>query len=233
MKLVIYDCEIINCIPSNNLDTDKYYACEGWHDFQNMGISVIGFAHNFDLFDNQKINFFNVLSVDFILDKICKNYKNPKLNFESFILIYYRLKYFLDLIDKSDYFIGFNNHSFHDNLISSNHINLPTEKSIDLLTDIREASGQPRSYTPGITPGGYSLDAIAKANLNYGKSGSGALAPQLWQDGKYDDVISYCKDDINLTIQIAKLFYSDQLIDPTNGEVLICPESSPLKGYIF
>ncbi len=43
MKTLIYDCEIINCIPpkDGNFDPDLKY-CQGWRDFENMGISVIG-----------------------------------------------------------------------------------------------------------------------------------------------------------------------------------------------
>ncbi len=40
MKIIIYDCEIINAI---NVKTElkDIKTCAGWHDFKNMGISVI------------------------------------------------------------------------------------------------------------------------------------------------------------------------------------------------
>lgn len=43
MKAIIYDCEIINAIPprkGEKMNGIEY--CDGWRDFANMGISVIG-----------------------------------------------------------------------------------------------------------------------------------------------------------------------------------------------
>jgi DEAD/DEAH box helicase domain-containing protein len=41
MKILIYDCEIVNCIPVGELDPNLTY-CKGWTDFKGMGISLIG-----------------------------------------------------------------------------------------------------------------------------------------------------------------------------------------------
>jgi hypothetical protein len=42
-RKLFYDCEIVNCIPDpyRNNQPDLSY-CDGWHDFEGMGISVIG-----------------------------------------------------------------------------------------------------------------------------------------------------------------------------------------------
>ena len=43
MKTLIYDCEIIRCIPTRNgYHEPGLEYCEGWQDFENMGISLIG-----------------------------------------------------------------------------------------------------------------------------------------------------------------------------------------------
>lgn len=43
---IIYDCEIINCIPPKNGQRDpELRYCQGWHDYGNMGISIVGFAY--------------------------------------------------------------------------------------------------------------------------------------------------------------------------------------------
>lgn len=43
MDAIIYDCEIIKAIPpKNGAPQDNIEYCEGWRDFENMGISVIG-----------------------------------------------------------------------------------------------------------------------------------------------------------------------------------------------
>ncbi|MCT7971222.1 hypothetical protein [Laspinema olomoucense] len=39
-KFVVYDCEIVNCIPTGNCSPDFTY-CQGSEDFTGMGISVI------------------------------------------------------------------------------------------------------------------------------------------------------------------------------------------------
>ncbi len=44
MRILIYDCEIIKCIPSNAARFSEFEYCEGWDDFENMGISCIGYA---------------------------------------------------------------------------------------------------------------------------------------------------------------------------------------------
>lgn len=43
MKILIYDCEIIKCIPirSEKRDPSLEY-CAGWEDYDGMGISLIG-----------------------------------------------------------------------------------------------------------------------------------------------------------------------------------------------
>lgn len=43
MKILIYDCEISNCIPPKDgqLKPNLKY-CQGWRDFKGMGISLIG-----------------------------------------------------------------------------------------------------------------------------------------------------------------------------------------------
>jgi hypothetical protein len=71
---------------------------------------------------------------------------------------------------------------------------------------------QPEGYS-------YSLDAIARAN-GYAKTGNGALAPQLWQDGKYREVIDYCLNDCQITRKLFLKYKNGELIDPNNGKIL-------------
>ncbi|MGL4501212.1 MAG: hypothetical protein ACRCU2_19225 [Planktothrix sp.] len=76
----------------------------------------------------------------------------------------------------------------------------------------------PPHYVKGVTRGGYSLEGLAKTNLGVGKSGSGVLAPQLWQQGQYGKVIDYCLGDVAMN---RKLYQRrSQLVDPTNGQQL-------------
>lgn len=204
MKTLIYDCEIINCIPVGEIDTNLKY-CEGWHDFDNMGISVIGTWRNFHTL-------------------------NPLGKYEAFVnendLMGISLTHlsqfekFNQLAEKADLIIGFNSVSFDDRLCRANGIEIETD--FDLLVEVRKATGQgDGTYQYGITRKGYALKDIARANLPYNKSASGELAPVLWQRGQKQEVIDYCLRDIRITKELYFKFINNQLIDPTNGNLLI------------
>jgi hypothetical protein len=118
-----------------------------------------------------------------------------------------------------EHVIGFNSVSFDDNLCRANGI-IDFDTDYDLLCEVRIASGQPPHYIPNITRGGYSLGAIAETNLGVSKSGSGELAPKLWQQGKIGAVVDYCLRDVQLTKRLFDMAQADQLVDPTNGQPL-------------
>ena len=123
---------------------------------------------------------------------------------------------FQEIVNQAETIVGFNSVSFDDELMEANGIKIKT--TYDLLCEVRVASGQPPFYTPGLTRGGYSLNALAAANIGKKKTGSGALAPILWQQGKKDEVVEYCLNDVDLTLQL--YFKRHHLIDPTNGTIL-------------
>lgn len=182
-KVLVYDCEIARCIPSYDRVADLEY-CQGWNDFEGMGISVIC-AYSF--WDDR----YHVYLQDNLTD-------------------------FQILVDQAQEVVGFNSHSFDDRLCAANGLQVKT--TYDLLIHIRVAAGMPPNYVKGITRSGYSLEQMAQANLGYGKSGSGAIAPQLWQRGNRGAVIDYCLGDVNLT---SKLYQKRaRLIDPTNNKLL-------------
>ena len=185
MKTLIYDCEIIKCIPSKyeEPDPDLEY-CGGWHDYEGMGISLIG----------------------------------AWLSWENTIKLYPQSAFdaFQKAVNTADLIVGFNSLRFDDSLCAANGIKVRT--GYDLLCEVWAAAGMPREYKYGVTRPGYKLENLAQANLGKGKSGSGELAPVLWQRGKQWAVASYLTDDILIT----KAIYDRRswLIDPTNGSIL-------------
>ncbi len=183
VKRLFYDCEIIKCIPNQWEDNlPNYEYCDGWHDFPNMGISVIGaYIEWMDHYSAFTSNSFDM---------------------------------FQQVVNIADEIIGFNSLSFDDNLCHANGININT--TIDLLCKVRVAAGMPPFFVQGVTRAGYSLNALATSNLEFQKSGSGELAPMLWQDGKRDEVIKYCLNDVKLLVELEKLPF---LIDPTDPEI--------------
>lgn len=168
--MLVYDCEIEKAIlGKNETPLEHVQYCQGWRDFENMGISVIGAydgnEHRYRVF--------------------CKD----------------NLGEFQDLVNKHNIIAGFNSIAFDNRLCEANGINIPTEKSYDLLLEIWKASGLgPVFEYPSHM--GFSLDAVCSANLGYSKSGNGAAAPHLWQEGKIGSVIDYCLNDVRLTCEI-------------------------------
>jgi hypothetical protein len=129
---------------------------------------------------------------------------------------------FLDLLislDNEEYaLVGFNSRSFDDKLLAANGLE-DIETDYDLLEEVRIAAGF-RAHFQSVPKGySYKLDAIAKAN-GMAKTGSGELAPVLWQQGKEQQVIDYCEMDIAITAAMLDLGLAGELIDPNTGDKL-------------
>lgn len=177
MKILIYDCEIIKAIRDpKKVDLAHIEYCEGWDDYENMGISVIS------------VNFISEEG-DGVFSHICDR----------------DLETFQNGLDVADVLVGFNNQSFDDNLLKANGFNIPENViNYDLLAEIWEGAGLGRTFVYP-THAGFSLDAICKANGLGEKTGTGANAAVLWQRGKFDEVIEYCENDIRLTRKLFDL----------------------------
>ena len=169
---IIYDCEIINCIPNKDGSTSPAFTyCAGWHDHANMGISCIGV---YDYQDDR----YRVFLPD-------------------------NLDEFQELARNRDYVAGFNSVQFDDELCRANGIQIRT--TYDLLHHVRTAAGEPKVWTRGVSSAGFALENLAQANLGHGKSGNGALAPELWQKGEQGKVIDYCLQDIQITRRLIEM----------------------------
>lgn len=140
-----------------------------------------------------------------------------------------QLDQFQTLVDSCDEIVGFNSLSFDDRLMAANGINVTT--TYDLLSETWVAAGMPAQYTYGVTRAGYKLENLAKTNLGRGKSGSGELAPKLWQDGRREEVIKYRLNDVRLLIELYGR--RSHIIDPTNGKVLFLRGGNRLKWLAF
>lgn len=191
MKILIYDCEIIKAIRDpKKVDLAHIEYCNGWDDYENMGISVIG------------VNFISEEG-----DGVFSH--NNTLNRDLGI------KAFQQGLDVADVLVGFNNQSFDDKLIKANGFTIPEcIVNYDLVAEIWEGAGLGRTFVYP-THAGFGLDAICKANGLGEKSGDGATAAVLWQKGKHQEVIDYCENDIRLTRKLFDLIQeTGEIKDP-------------------
>lgn len=184
MRLVVYDCEIVNAIPrKNETPLEGITYAQSWRDFEQMGISVIT-AYDVDRGESRI----------FLED-----------NFSAFATLAH---------DPEVLLCGFNNRQFDDHLVATVGIYIPPKRSWDLLREIwisQELNPDVFTYS---THGGYGLEAVARHNLGEGKSGNGAFAPVLWQRGKRGEVIDYCMRDTMLTFRIAQRAIQGTLLNP-------------------
>lgn len=145
------------------------------------------------------------------------------------IYLNHQLDELQDLINEADEIVGFNSIAFDDKLLEANGVNCKT--TYDLLCETRIAAGMPPHYVPRVTRKGYALQDVSMANLDFGKSGHGALAPLLWQDGKFKQVIDYCLNDIELLIELYER--RSHLVDPVNGSILLLRGGSKWKNRLY
>lgn len=175
MNAVVYDAEIVKCIPSRGEPIDPALQyCAGWQDHANMGIAVVC---AYDLLEEQ-----------------------PRIFLED------NLAAFAALAGQRQHVIGFNSSRFDDQLLAANGVEVIT--TYDVLAELRAVVRDPRAP-------GRKLDDICRVNLGAEKTGSGALAPVLWQRGKRGAVIDYCMRDVMLTVGLVRKLPS--LIDPVSG----------------
>ena len=116
---------------------------------------------------------------------------------------------FLELVDESDYVVGFNSARFDRKVVQAvlncaeSHADVFVRKDYDILAEMWVSSGLDPDKFYYKTHGGFSLDDTCAANGLAPKRLNGALAPIMWQRGQRGTVIDYCLDDV---IKTKKLF---------------------------
>lgn len=96
------------------------------------------------------------------------------------------------ILEQTDLLIGYNSDHFDIPLLNKYYPgNLTHIKSIDLLKEIRGATGRRMR-----------LDAVAEGTLGEKKSGHGLEAIGWWKAGEVDKVKEYCLHDVRLTKEL-------------------------------
>lgn len=200
-KVLVLDCEIEKAILGKNETKIPGIQYAKWGDYLGMGISCIGAWESWT--DRYRV---------FAKPPL------PELN-ASFLPDCP----ILDSIRHADHVVTFNGMSFDLRLLVAHGINLSMARSyIDLLVEIRDKQGFDK-YTKG-----FKLDDVARANGLTPKTGSGAHAPVLWQQGKYCEVIDYCLNDVWLTRELLQRCLQGNFINPVSmrGYEIILPFKS-------
>ncbi len=93
------------------------------------------------------------------------------------------------IIEQADVLITFNGEHFDIPLLNKYYSgDLTKLKSVDLLKEMQKSAGRRMK-----------LDQIAEGTLGVKKSGHGLDAIRWWREGKVDEVIKYCLDDVRIT----------------------------------
>lgn len=197
--MIIYDCEIINAIPSKKeelIPGIKY--CAGWGDHENMGISVIG-AYDYL---NNRYRVFCQDNIEVFHDMVREPTNHPLVSFNG---------------------IGFDN-----KLLRCNGIDIPDSWCYDLLREIWVAHGLSPVFG-GKTHAGFGLDTmVSLQNATEHKIGNGAMAPVLWQQGRIGDVIDYCLQDVRLEKLLMDIVLTGKPIRSPNGSTVLLPNPSSI-----
>jgi len=123
------------------------------------------------------------------------------------------------LVDSGRLCVGFNSIPFDNAVLAATEgwRVPPEDQCYDLLREIWIAAGLPPKFDLS-THGGYGLDAVCAENFGARKSGNGALAPVLWQQGQVGAVIDYCLQDIRLTkLLFDRAMAEHPIINPKSG----------------
>jgi hypothetical protein len=121
---------------------------------------------------------------------------------------------FQKLVNQAEEIVGFNSIGFDDPLCRAHGVHIET--TYDLMVEVRRAAGEPLS---GPCTSGYNLARLAKRNLGREKTGHGAKVPDLWQQGKRQEVIDYCLNDVMLLVGLYQR--RTHLIDPVYYETRV------------
>ena len=95
----------------------------------------------------------------------------------------------LDL-SETDLVVGYNSYGFDYPVLQryTQDVILAELPSVDMMLELQNRLG----FRP-------KLDSIASATLKVGKSADGLQAVQWWREGKIEEIMSYCEQDVTVT----------------------------------
>ena len=115
------------------------------------------------------------------------------------------------IIESSDMLIGYNSDHFDIPLLNKYYAgDLNKIKSLDILAEIRKSIGRR-----------VKLDDVAQATLGSSKSADGLQAVRWWREGKKQEVIDYCIQDVKVTREVYDYAINNSHLKCTKGNEVI------------
>ena len=98
------------------------------------------------------------------------------------------------------------------------------QKNDDLLARIWRAMGLKDDEVTNAHKG-WGLGIVAHGTLGIGKIGHGELAPKMYQEGRWQELVSYCADDVALTRDLARFIDRyHYVLNGKTGQKVYVPE---------
>jgi len=106
----------------------------------------------------------------------------------------------LNILNNYDLVSGFNTVKFDWNVVNKSWPNGYTRigKDYDILREIWVSQGLDPDNFNGRTHGGYKLDDVAFDTIGMRKTANGALAPIMFQEGRFAELVDYCLEDVRI-----------------------------------
>lgn len=105
---------------------------------------------------------------------------------------------FMGLVAKADIITGYNIVGFDIGVLKATLERLGHDTETGMKGKIYDPLGDIRQTLRTQFPKGWTLDNVVKSTLGAEKSGDGAMAPELWQKGRYAELINYLYQDVFL-----------------------------------
>lgn len=172
----LFDLEILNPIPGEGGSrVPGVQYCRHWGDHWGMGISVLVAARP------------NGADMRLYTNDVVPQIDVPIHHLSAFALE----------VAQDGYFVGYNSRFFDAKVLAAKGIYIPEERHYDYYAEIKKA-------TRLAAPKGYKQDAVAQRCGGPAKNGEGAMAPILWQQGRREEVMRYCCNDITQLVAISQ-----------------------------
>ena len=134
----------------------------------------------------------------------------------------------LQILHNYDLVAGFNTVKFDWQVVNKSWPNGYTRigKDFDVLREIWISKGLDPDNFNGRTHGGYKLDDVAFDTVGMKKTANGALAPIMFQEGRFADLVDYCIEDVRIERTLFEFVVQ-------NGYVIRNGQQIPLKVEVI